>query len=116
MPRKVVLFAFNGDPMCFVHVLLNALDMEEKGLDVKIVIEGNTPKTANAMNDPEAKFHRFYHAVKEKNLIDCVCRACSAQVGALEGIQEQSLPLCNEMTGHPSMTKYMMEGYEIITF
>ena len=116
MTRKVVLFAFNGEPMCFVHVLLNALEMEEEGIDVKIVIEGTTPKTANAFDDPEAKFHRFYREVKEKDLIDCVCRACSAQVGALQGIQAQGLPLCDEMTGHPSMAKYMAQGYEIITF
>jgi hypothetical protein len=116
MPRKVVLFAFNGEPMCFVHVLLNALDMEEKGFNVKIVLEGNTPKTANALNDPKAKFHKVYQAVKEKNLIDCVCRACSAQVDALEGIREQGLPLCDEMTGHPSIARYLTEGYQVITF
>ncbi len=116
MSRKVVLYAFNGELMCFVHVLLNALDMDEKGFDVKIVIEGNTPKTINTLNDPEAKFHSFYRKVKEKNLIDCVCRACSAHVDALEGIQDQDLPLCGEMTGHPSMAKYLTEGYEIISF
>ena len=32
--KKVVLFAFNGDFMCFIHVLLNALDMHEKGYEV----------------------------------------------------------------------------------
>jgi hypothetical protein len=26
--KKAVLFAFNGDFMCFIHVLLNALDMQ----------------------------------------------------------------------------------------
>jgi hypothetical protein len=25
--KKVSLFAFNGEFMCFIHVLLNALDM-----------------------------------------------------------------------------------------
>ena len=28
---KTVLFVFNGDPMCFIHVLLNALDMHAAG-------------------------------------------------------------------------------------
>ena len=42
--KKVVLFAFNGDFMCFIHVLLNALDMHEKSYDVKIVIEGSATK------------------------------------------------------------------------
>jgi len=26
--------------MCFIHVLLNALDMDDKGMEIKIVIEG----------------------------------------------------------------------------
>ena len=42
--KKVVLFAFNGEPMCFVHVLLNALDMKEKGFEVRVVIEGAATK------------------------------------------------------------------------
>jgi hypothetical protein len=28
--KKIALFVFNGDPMCFIHVLLNALDMKER--------------------------------------------------------------------------------------
>ena len=43
MAEKVVLVAFQGEPMCFVHVLLNALDMHERGFDVKVVIEGAAP-------------------------------------------------------------------------
>ena len=41
---KIVLFVFNGDPMCFIHVLLNALDMKDKGYESKIVIEGGLHK------------------------------------------------------------------------
>jgi len=37
---KVALFAFNGDPMCFAHVLINALDLREKNYDVRLIIEG----------------------------------------------------------------------------
>ena len=41
---KIIIVAFRSDPMCFVHVLLNALDMEEKGLGGKIVLEGEATK------------------------------------------------------------------------
>ncbi len=27
--KKVMLVVFNGDEMCFIHVLLNALDMSK---------------------------------------------------------------------------------------
>ena len=38
--QKVVLFVFNGDPMCFIHVLLNALDMKARAMDCRVVVEG----------------------------------------------------------------------------
>ena len=116
MSEKVALFAFNGDPMCFVHVLLNALDMDGRGYDVKVIIEGSATKIANHLNNPDAQFHKLYQQIKEKDLSDCVCKACAAKMDALKGIEEQGLPLCAEMSGHPSMAKYMEQGYKIITF
>jgi ferredoxin len=38
--KKVALFVFNGDPVCFIHVLLNGLDMKAKGMDGRIIVEG----------------------------------------------------------------------------
>lgn len=32
--RKVALFAFNSECICFVHVLLNVLEMKDKGYEV----------------------------------------------------------------------------------
>ncbi len=42
--KKIAMFVFNGDPMCFIHVLLNALDMKENGYEGRIVIEGAATK------------------------------------------------------------------------
>lgn len=116
MKKRVVLVAFNGEIMCFVHVLLNALDMEEKGYEVKVVIEGSATKLVNELNSAEKPFGNLYLEIREKGMIDCVCQACSAKMGALEGAQAQGLPLCNEMKGHPSLAKYMEQGYTVITF
>ena len=116
MPKKVVIFAFNGDPMCFAHVLLNALDMNERGYDLKLVIEGSATKQLRELQEPTRPFANLYEKVKSAGLIDCVCKACSAKMDALLSAQEQGLPICAEMSGHPSIGKYMDEGYEIIVF
>jgi hypothetical protein len=116
MPKRVALFAFNGEPMCFVHVLLSALDMASKDYDVKVIIEGSSTATVNQFNEPDAQFHSLYQEVKAAGLIDCVCKACAAKMGALSGIEAQGLPLCSEMKGHPSMARYIDAGYQIITF
>ena len=116
MKKKVVLAAFNGDPMCFVHVLLNALDMEEKGYEVKVVIEGSATKVVNELAGEGKPFSDLYAKVRAKGMIDCVCKACAAKMGALQGIEAQGLPLCDEMKGHPSLAKYMELGFEVMTF
>ncbi len=106
--KKFAIFAFRGDAMCFVHVLLNALDMKQKGYDVKIIIEGEAVKLVGNM-EANPLFQ------KAKSLIDCICRACSAKLGVLEYNEESGIPMCDDMSGHPSMERYIKDGYVIIT-
>ena len=108
--------AFNGEPMCFVHVLLNALDMHEHGYDVKIIIEGTATKLVQELADENKPFANLYRKVMDLDLIDCVCKACANKTGALSAANEQNLPLCDEVFGHPSMRKYLDSGFEVITF
>lgn len=115
MEKKVLLVAFNGEIMSFVHVLLNALDMDDRGYLVKVIIEGNATKTVNDLNDPGEMFGNLYLEVRGKGLIDAVCQACAARMGALEGIKAQGLPLASEMKGHPGLAKYLEQGYQLIT-
>jgi hypothetical protein len=113
---KVILAAFQGEAMCFVHVLLNALDMQQKGMTVKIIIEGMAVKLPPELNKPDHTFHALYIKTKEAGLIEGVCKACSAKMGTLAQIQEEGLHLLDDMNGHPSLGRYLDEGYTIITF
>lgn len=116
MEKKVALVAFNGEAMCFAHVLLNAVDMHTKGYTVKVVIEGSATKLVEQLSKATAPFAPLYAQVKQLGLIDCVCMACAAKMGALEAAQEQKLPLSNEMSGHPRLAAYLEQGFQIITF
>ncbi len=114
--KRIALFAFNGDAMCFVHVLLNALDMKAKGYDVKVIIEGSATKLVEELADETKPFANLYQKVKEQGLIDCVCKACASKMNSLHSVMEQQLPLSDELSGHPSMAKYLELEFEIITF
>ena len=117
MTRKVALFAFNGEPMCFLHVLLNAFDMAERGDEVTIILEGSTTRLAKEFHEDSSKpFANLYEKAKEMNLIGAVCRACASKMGALESAQSQGLTLEDDMKGHPSMARYLEAGYQILTF
>jgi hypothetical protein len=114
--KKVALFAYNGEVMCFVHVLLNALDMNDRGYDVKIVIEGAATKLVPELAQEGHPLLRLYEKAKGLDLIDGVCKACSNKMGTLDAARDQGLRLLDEMTGHPSMARYMEEGFEVISF
>jgi hypothetical protein len=114
--KKIALFVFNGDPMCFIHVLLNALDMSEKGDEAGIVVEGNATRLIPELIREENPLHKLWHKAKSQGLIYGVCRACSSKMGTLKDAQAQNLPLLDDMSGHPGMAGYMNKGYEIITF
>jgi hypothetical protein len=116
MRKKYALFAFNGDPMCFIHVILNALDMNEKGFDVRVIVEGSATKLADQFENEKNPFYEKYQELKDSGLIDCFCKACSNKMGSLKNVEELGFPTCTELLGHPSMARYIEQGYSIITF
>lgn len=114
--NKVLLVAFNGELVCFAHVLLNALDMHSKGFDVKIVIEGTAVKLIPELEKEENPFRALYKQAREINLIEGVCKACSTQMKTVDQVEKAGLVLLGEMKGHPSIGRYVTEGFTVITF
>ena len=112
---KVAFVAFKGEAMCFVHVLLNALDMAEKGHEVKVILDGAATKQIAELADESKPFAKLYAQVKEKGLVAAVCKACASKMEALEAAQAQGLPISAEMSGHPPLARYVEAGYQIIT-
>ena len=113
---KVVLVAFNGEMMCFVHVLLNALDMDAKGMEARIVFEGTATKLVAELAKEGNAFRKLYLECRDKGLLAGACRACSAKTGSLESVQAEGLPLLDDMNGHPSLAAYMRSGFTVLTF
>lgn len=110
---KYVIYAMRGDEMCFMHVLLNALDLNERGDEVKIVFEGASVKLVPVF---EQKKQPLYMKAKELGLVAGVCRACSASLGVLEEVQKTDLKILDDMKGHAGLRPFAEEGYAVITF
>jgi len=114
--NKYALFVFNGDPMCFIHVVLNALDMHAEGEEVKIVLEGASVKLVPELVKPGNPLNGLWKKCLDAGLVEGVCKACSNKLGTLDDAKAQGLPLLDNMAGHPGMSAYRSQGYEIITF
>ena len=113
--NKTAIFAFKGNPICFVHVLLNAIDLHDRGRAVKIILEGEATKLILDLRKPEHPLHALYEKVKKLELIDAVCRACAIKMGALEAAEAEGLKIADEMAGHVGMAPYIERGYAIVT-
>jgi hypothetical protein len=114
--KKVAMFVFNGSPICFVHVLLNALDMSSRGDEVKIVMEGGATKLVPKLANPGHHLHPLWVKAKEKGLVAGTCKACSIKLDVMDGSIREGLPLLDEMNGHPAMARFQSQGYDIVTF
>ena len=113
--NKTAIFAFKGNPICFVHVLLNAIDLHDKGSEVKIILEGEATRLIMEMRKPEHPLHDLYEKVKKLALIDGVCRACALKMGTLETAEAEGFRIADDMAGHAGMAPYIEQDYEIIT-
>ena len=114
--NKTIFFAFRGDAMCFIHVLLNALDMADKGMEGKIIIEGDAVKLILEMAEPGHFLNQLFTKVRERNLVIGACRACSTKLGVAAAVEEQGVALIGEMSGHPAMSEFIEQGYTVLTF
>lgn len=110
---KYLFYAMQGEKMCFIHVLLNALDLHQAGNEVKIVFEGKAvtlPPVLSQENNP------LYKKALEANLIAGVCLACAKTLGVHEEIEKLNLPLLNDMNGHAGVLPFTQDGYEVLVF
>ncbi|MBM9613121.1 DsrE family protein [Desulfobulbus rhabdoformis] len=114
--QKTVFFAFRDNPLCFIHVLLNALDMAEKGMEGKIVLEGEAVTLVPIMAEPGHFLHPLYTKAKAQGLIVGACKACSAKLKVTEAVSKEEIALIGELAGHPAMSDFISQGYTILTF
>ncbi|MCL7488175.1 MAG: cytoplasmic protein [Desulfobulbaceae bacterium] len=112
---KVVFFVFRSDPTCFMHALLNALDLEEKGMWGEIVFEGESAQLIPLISQPGHFLYSRYIQAKNRGLFYGVCQFCAGKIGITNYAESEHIPLIGDMSGHPSMSEFIKQGYTIIT-
>ncbi len=113
MNKKYLIYAMEGEKMCFTHALLNARQLKAKGYEVKIIIEGAACKLIQVLEDEK---NSLYLELKEDNTIVGVCLACSKVLGVYEANVASGIPMLNDMMGHAGIAPYAEEGYETLIF
>lgn len=113
---KIALFAFKGDIPCFIHVMLNAIDMREKGFEVQVILEGESSKVLAELSKDTHPMHTLFEQTKALGLFAGACKACAHMLGTLDAVAKEGMPLLADMHGHAGMAAYLLKGYRILTF
>lgn len=110
--KKVLFYAMEGEKMCFVHLLLNALDLHESGAEVKVIFEGQSVKLVGPYEEEK---NPLYLKAKEAGLFAGICLACSKSLGVYDVNVASGLKMLDDMTGHAGMKSYIEDGYQVIS-
>lgn len=99
-----------------LHALLYSQELKDSGHDVQLLFDGGGTKWIEELANPDHKLRPLYQTLKDSGVISGVCDFC---VEAFDGdkslVESEGLMLINEYQGHPSITKLINEGYQVIT-
>lgn len=109
MKEKILFYAMEGEKMCFMHAIMNALDLKESGHDVKLILEGAACKLHSVLRDEN---NPLYKKLLDSDILIGVCLACSKMLGVYE--KNKDIPFLDDMNGHAGMKPWIEKGYKII--
>lgn len=110
--KKILLYGMTGEKMCFQHNLMNALDMAEAGMEVRLIFEGASVKLVPIFEEEK---NPLYLKAKSKGLIAGICFACSKVLGVYDQVKDYGIPLLQDMNGHAGMKDYITAAYDVIS-
>ncbi|PWI46927.1 hypothetical protein CEE45_14410 [Candidatus Heimdallarchaeota archaeon B3_Heim] len=109
--RKQLFVLFNFNKGIFTHILLNVLDLAEKGYEAGVIFESEACKFVKEF---EGKKFKKFEQVKEKKLIYAVCEVCAKSMNALDSARRQGLPINGELSGHPPLRSWIKLDYDVM--
>ena len=109
--KKILFYGMTGEKSCFLHLLMNAVQLYEGGAEVKVIFEGASVKLAAPLTKDQ---NPVFMRAKNADLLAGICLACSKIMGVYEENAALGLPMLNDMSGHAGMKPYVDQGYEVI--
>lgn len=99
-----------------VHAFLYTRELKEHGHEVTLVFDGAGTEWAEELTNPasESKLRPMYEEFKKQGATEVICDFCAGAFQVKEKLRERQLPLTAEYEGHPSLAKWVDQGYQIL--
>ncbi len=98
------------------HFFLYARELHEKGHEVVAIFDGAGTLWAEELSkeDSNSFLKKDYEAFKQKGIVEIICDYCAGAFEVKEPLQERGANLVGDYEGHPSVVKWVEQGYQLI--
>lgn len=98
------------------HLFLYAQELKEKGHEVVVIFDGAGTMWAEELSkkDSQSFLKKDYDAFKQKGIVVIICDYCAGAFQVKELLQERGANLVGDYKGHPSIAKWVEQGYQLI--
>jgi len=97
-----------------VNALEGVKELKEANEEVALIFDGAGTKWVAELSNPEHRLHGLFQAVRDT--IAGACSYCATAFGVKEQVQACGVPLLAEFEQHPSLRRWIRDGYQVITF
>ena len=99
-----------------VHALLYARELKERGHEVVLIFDGAGTEWAEEFSNPDSqsKLKATYDELRKLGVVEVVCDFCANAFQVKERLAARQAPLIAEYAGHPSIAKWIEQGYALI--
>lgn len=96
------------------NALVTAEELKKEGDDVQVVFDGAGTKWVPELENPEHVLHEQFEALKDH--VAGACAFCASAFQVKEEIEQSDVPLLDEYAHHPSIRRFIADGYQVVTF
>jgi hypothetical protein len=121
MARKVLFVLFSDDVCRQNHALMYALELREKGHEVKLILEGSATRMVSALGDAAAGPGALLREARDKGILAGACGRASSGCASEDPARKVAdvaeaagVRLLSEMRGHASVEPFVRDGYELV--
>lgn len=99
-----------------VHAFLYAKELKEHGHEVVLIFDGAGTEWAEELSNPDSQsqLKPMYEQLKQAGIVEIVCDFCAGAFQVKERLAQRQVPMTAEYAGHPSIAKWVDQGYELI--
>ena len=96
------------------NALTSAKEFVDAGDEAVLIFDGAGTKWVPELESEEHRYHGIYAELGDH--IAGACSYCAKAFGVKEQIEASDVRLLTDYRGHPSLHKFVADGYQVLTF